>query len=133
LLQLIDSLHIDLLNHIACNAMHAWTTNRNSFLKYALHSCCTGAIRRAKKLCLATDAPCIIDTTGGDPTCEHGQIGGADDDVCCAASCDKCTGRGCSDGDNLASDCCAGSIRRAAVTCNTNKAPCIVNLGGVNV
>jgi hypothetical protein len=96
-----------------------------------IDSCCTGSIRRGETSCDVAVPPCNVNTTGGDPTCEHGKIGGADDDLCCAASCDKCSGSGCSAGDISADDCCAGRMRRAALTCNTNEAPCIIELGSV--
>jgi hypothetical protein len=55
--------------------------------------------------------------------CASGVRGG---NICCAASCGKCGGSGCSGRPGGASKCCAGSIRDAQRSCAEFEPPCLI-------
>ena len=60
---------------------------------------------------------------GPDPTCKYGILSGK---ACCAASCGKCGGTGCSQLPGGASNCCTGSIAAANKSCTKHPAPCVM-------
>lgn len=62
-----------------------------------------------------------VKLTGGDPGCSTGIRSGT---ACCAKSCGRCGGSGCSKLPGGSSACCTGTINAAAKSCTTNKPPC---------
>ena len=62
---------------------------------------------------------------GPDPTCKHGVLT-SNKKYCCAASCGKCGGTGCSKLPGGASACCTSSIAAAKQSCAKHAAPCVM-------
>ena len=62
---------------------------------------------------------------GPDPACKHGVLS-SNKKICCAASCGKCGGTGCSGFPGGASNCCTGSIAAANQSCTKHPAPCVM-------
>ncbi len=60
---------------------------------------------------------------GPDPTCKFGISSGK---ACCAASCGKCGGAGCSQRPGGANACCTGNIKAANKSCTKHPAPCLM-------
>lgn len=59
-----------------------------------------------------------------DPNCDLGII---KDNVCCAASCGRCGGTGCSLLPGGSSQCCMNNIISAGYSCQVTGAPCILD------
>ncbi len=60
---------------------------------------------------------------GPDPTCQRGISSGK---VCCAVSCGKCGGTGCSKRPGGANACCTGNVAAAKLSCTKYSAPCVM-------
>ena len=69
---------------------------------------------------LATTFLALVAATPPDPNCSTGLLD-ADGTNCCAASCGKCGGSGCS------GDCCSGTVQAAARSCASHAPPCVMD------
>lgn len=86
-------------------------------------ACCSSTIMDSGRSCDQFPPPCVI-VGDGDPTCATGI---RKDSACCASSCGKCGGIGCSSRSGGADACCTSNIiADSEKTCDKYPPPCVI-------
>lgn len=85
------------------------------------------------QLHFVTAFACLLSCFATDPQCLKGLANhtpASDGDACCAKSCGRCGGVGCSSLPGGAASCCSGKIINAKISCNDADPPCLVHRQG---